>query len=183
MSSTVVARVVAVVAALLTISACSYTGETTWELGGTTPDGQHLFVWYDAKAGLRDISVTENDQAVTVNFSVRRVVGPQSMDINIGREVIELDQPLGDRELRGCGRDSCRASGVSGLAPAGGELTLLEERVRVSTGGHETVLDAATGAPSSDTGGLASQPGTEAHRPRVLDGTATVAGRLRRHDR
>lgn len=127
--------------------------EATCELGGTTPDERQLFVWYDAGGGLRDISVTESDQTVTVNVSVRRVVGPQSVELNIGNEVIELDQPLGDRELRGCGSDECLTSEVSSLAPEGGELTLLGERLRVSTGEHEVILEATTGASTS---GMAS---------------------------
>lgn len=163
---------VAVSAAVL--ASCSYSGEATWDLGGTTPDESTLFVWYEEGSGLRDITVEETDDAVTVDVSVGRIVGPQGGVLNIGFELVELSEPLGDRQLRGCGHVDCREPSPMGLAPEGGhELRVAADRLLVPTGPDEVILDADTGMPVSDAP-ADLEVNEAASLPTVLDGRASV---------
>lgn len=156
---------------VVVLSGCSYTGEASWELGGTTPDESGLFVWYEEGRDLREFTVSETDASVTVDVEVGRLVGPQNMMLEVGFELIELEQPLADRELLGCGHDDCRAPGPSLLAPHPGRLRVADERMLVSIGSDDVILDTATGEPVSDA--PAGEDGT-VEAPTVLNGTATV---------
>ena len=95
---------------------------TDWTLEGSSPDGQHLLVSTlfggvaSGCARFEGWEVTESDDAVEINARLWRQRTPSGCTDEGVVELlqVDLDQPLGDRSLVGCGAEDCRATVIDG---------------------------------------------------------------------
>ena len=116
-----------------------------WELGMITPDDQGLLVWFGTASGLESFTVTEDADAVTIGVRVRTRMAPGGADFPFDSRFVELEEPLGDRELLGCGRDDCRKF-IFDLGGGGGPIIIAPDTV--ATGYPDTTqhhFDRTTG--------------------------------------
>lgn len=96
--------------------------DTGWTLEGSSPDGQHLLVSAlfggvaSGCARFEGWEVTELDDVVEINARLWQQHAPSECTDEGVVEVlqVDLDQPLGDRQLVGCGEDDCRTTVTSG---------------------------------------------------------------------
>jgi len=116
---------VAFAAALAGCGSVGAVGDAEWTLVASTPDGQTLLV----ETGFGGVAsgcarfdgweVVVNDDAVDVRARLWEAIAPSgcTAELVLERHVVELDAPLGDRALQGCGRDACRDDGPSPNGP------------------------------------------------------------------
>lgn len=123
-------------AALLAGCPLDVVGSGSWELEMITPDERGLFVWFGTSDGLDSFSVTEEEDAVTIDVRVRTVLAPGGGEFRFDSRFVELDEPLGDRELRGCKRDDCREF-LFDLASPGGPIVIAPETIASGYPGSE----------------------------------------------
>lgn len=88
-------------------------GDNEWTLIGATPDDQQLLVVtrFGGCPRFEEWQVEVTAEVVDVRARLWEPIAPEACN-DIGLEerwIVELDDPLGDRELRGCGRDDCLA--------------------------------------------------------------------------
>lgn len=131
----------------VTLAGCplDVVGSGSWELEMITPDERGLFVWFGTSNGLDRFTVTEDDDAVTIDVRVRTVMAPGGAEFRLDSRFVELEEPLGDRELLGCGRDDCREF-IFDLAGGGGPIIIAPDTV--ATGYPDTAqhhFDRTTG--------------------------------------
>ena len=95
---------------------------TDWTLEGSSPDGQHLLVttlFGGVASGCTRFEgweVTESVDAVEISAQLWRQRAPSGCTDEGVVEVlqVDLDRPLGDRQLLGCGAEDCRATVIEG---------------------------------------------------------------------
>lgn len=126
-------------------------GPASWELGMITPDERGLVVWFGTARGLESFTVTEDPDAVTIDVLVEyRGWGPRNGAFSFDSRFVELEEPLGDRTLRGCRRDDCRTFQFD-LA-LGGDVIVVTPEV-IATGYPDTeqhYFDRQSGQPRAD---------------------------------
>ena len=96
-------------------------GDAEWTLVATTPDGQTLLF----ETGFGGVAsgcarfegwvVEAEGDIVDVRARLWEAIGPQGCtdELVIERHAVQLDEPLGDRVLRGCGREDCVDPGLA----------------------------------------------------------------------
>ena len=144
-----------VLAAVALLSACSEgsVGAADWSLEGMSPDGRHLLVAVPFGGVASDCTrwegaeITVTGDSVTVIADLwRRNGGACTADGALELIQIELEQPLGDRSLLGCGRDDC----FTGFEPHDRGLV---DPGRVVAAGDTVVVQGPTGVDLHDLDG------------------------------
>jgi outer membrane protein assembly factor BamB len=114
--------VTSLVFALITAGCSVFGGGTTrpneWTLVGTTPDAQHLLIttfFGGAASGCArwegwGVNETADRVEVTAQVWHKRSPGACTDDAVVKTMDLELGAPLGDRDLVGCGTDTCLAT-------------------------------------------------------------------------
>lgn len=142
------AMAVGVVVGAVVLAACGGSvGDTEWTLEGVSPDQQHLVVstlFGGVASGCSRFEgweVEESGEAVEINARLWQQRAPSDCTDEGVVEVlqVDLDQPLGDRELVGCGVDDCRATVVDGGNVFVGQVAAVGTAVAVA---DESGLDA-----------------------------------------
>jgi len=106
----------------LTASGGGSVGNNEWTLEGVSPDQQHLVVstlFGGVASGCSRFEgweVNESEDSVEINARLWRQRFPSGCTDEGVVELlqVDLDRPLGDRELVGCGVDDCRGTVVDG---------------------------------------------------------------------
>ncbi len=135
--------------------------DTEWTLEGSSPDGKHLLVstlFGGVASGCTRFEgweVTESDDAVEITARLWQQRAPSRCTDEGNSEVlqVDLDRPLGDRSLVGCGAEDCRATIIEGGFLSAGQVVGTANGIAVV---DDTGLDAY-----SATGELVAEvPGT-----------------------
>jgi len=109
-------------ASILTADGGGSVGENEWSLEGVSLDGQHLVVstlFGGVASGCSRFEgweVNESEDSVEISVRLWRLSAPSDCTDEGVVELlqVDLDRPLDDRELVGCGVDDCRGTVVDG---------------------------------------------------------------------
>ncbi|MEM9749265.1 MAG: PQQ-binding-like beta-propeller repeat protein [Actinomycetota bacterium] len=119
-----------------------------WHFGGITPDGRHLAATVDF-GGCREFDrwvVDESEVVVEVTAYVWRPVRTDVECDSVGRQQlvqIDLERPLGERDLLGCGRNECLAVDARNANVGAGEVVAVGDLVVAARGPGAEVFDRA----------------------------------------
>ncbi len=160
------------IGALLLVGCGGSVSDNEWTLEGVSPDQQHLVVstlFGGVASGCTRFEgweLTETEDAIEIKARLWRQRAPSDCTSEGVVETlqVDLDRPLGDRELVGCGADDCRSTAVGGGNTSVGQVVVSGEAVVVA---DENSLDAyspsgelITEIPGSTSGEMMSAGGS-----------------------
>jgi outer membrane protein assembly factor BamB len=123
-----------------------------WDLTGLSPDGRHLVVatMHNDCPRFEGWEHLEEPDRVTIVARMWQPDGSPGCD-DVGNEqrtVIELEEPLGDRELIGCLQDDCLTGSFTSGAGSFGlyEVAAAEDTLVVNAGSEQWSLDPDDGS-------------------------------------
>lgn len=149
--------------------------DTEWSLQGVSPDGSHLLVSTLFGGVASDCTrfegweVVESGESVEITARLweRRAPAGCTDEGVVESLQVDLEQPLGDRDLVGCGADNCLSVGDDGGMAAVGQIVVGTETIAVGDQLGIVGYD-ATGEP------VAAVSGSTSGRFSAVDGDVAV---------